>query len=375
MAADNAPDHACLTLETVHRFADADYADLTLDMRTGQNPALVFDALLARGDIKIHASDVERVHHLSTVADAAGTGGAGAERQRTLVVADTREQVAALNAAIRDHRSAEDNQHSQRTITTGAGERVGVGDTITTRRNDRALGVANRQTWTITGVGDDGSLTIAHDPNGHPGAGRGAQGGTQAGTQPGTQPRTQPGTGAKAQVSRGERTLPAVYAKTHVELGYARTVYGAQGETVDRAHFVIGEQTGAASAYVAMTRGRELNTAHLVADDIDQAREQWVGVFSRDRADLGPPKPSRSPRPPPDAGTRTRYPRTTPPAPLSRPLTVRRADPDLGSRRSFLGRGDRQRPLQRLVLSENPRQSPDSAGMRRRRHHNERTST
>jgi len=51
---------------------------------------------------------------------------------------------------------------------------------------------------------------------------------------------------------------------------------------------VIGEHTGAASAYVGMTRGREANTAHLVAADLQEAREQWIGVFARDRADLGP---------------------------------------------------------------------------------------
>jgi hypothetical protein len=51
---------------------------------------------------------------------------------------------------------------------------------------------------------------------------------------------------------------------------------------------VIGEHTGAASAYVGMTRGRTGNTAHLVAVDLADAREQWIAVFARDRADLGP---------------------------------------------------------------------------------------
>ncbi len=37
-----------------------------------------------------------------------------------------------------------------------------------------------------------------------------------------------------------------------------------------------------------MTRGRERNTAHLVAETLDDARRQWVEVFGRDRADLGP---------------------------------------------------------------------------------------
>jgi hypothetical protein len=37
-----------------------------------------------------------------------------------------------------------------------------------------------------------------------------------------------------------------------------------------------------------MTRGRTANVAHLVADDLDEARKQWITVFDRDRADLGP---------------------------------------------------------------------------------------
>ena len=37
-----------------------------------------------------------------------------------------------------------------------------------------------------------------------------------------------------------------------------------------------------------MTRGRESNTAHLVAESVEDARQQWIEVFSRDRADLGP---------------------------------------------------------------------------------------
>ena len=65
-------------------------------------------------------------------------------------------------------------------------------------------------------------------------------------------------------------------------------MHGAQGETVGSAHVLIGEQTGAASAYVAMTRGRNANTAHLVAESLEDARRQWIDVFSRDRADLGP---------------------------------------------------------------------------------------
>lgn len=37
-----------------------------------------------------------------------------------------------------------------------------------------------------------------------------------------------------------------------------------------------------------MTGGRHRNTAHLVAPTLDEARRQWIEVFGRDRADLGP---------------------------------------------------------------------------------------
>jgi len=68
--------------------------------------------------------------------------------------------------------------------------------------------------------------------------------------------------------------LPADYVAGHVELAYVTTAHGVQGDTVPTAHLVVGEHTGAASAYAGMTRGREANTAHLIAADLVEAREQ-----------------------------------------------------------------------------------------------------
>jgi hypothetical protein len=82
--------------------------------------------------------------------------------------------------------------------------------------------------------------------------------------------------------------LPPDYVRRDVELAYATTAYGAQGATVSVSHLLVGEHSGAASAYVAMTRGRERNVAHLVAESVEDARKQWCDVFARDRADLGP---------------------------------------------------------------------------------------
>jgi conjugative relaxase-like TrwC/TraI family protein len=234
---------AVVSLEKVHRFIDRDYAALTLKMRNGGNPEAVFDALHRRGQVVIHPSEAERT---AALAEAGATG--------DLVLADTRERVASLNAAIRDQHRTDPTTGAQAdsgsSMVTTAGERIGVGDRVATRRNAPDLGVANRQTWTVVAVGEDGSVTLR---------GRGRQ-----------------------------RQIPAEYATRFVELAYATTVHGAQGETVDRAHVAIGDTTGAAAAYVAMTRGRHSNTAHLVAESVDDARRQWVDVFGRDRADLGP---------------------------------------------------------------------------------------
>jgi ATP-dependent exoDNAse (exonuclease V) alpha subunit len=223
-------------LDGVRRFTEPRYAELSLQMRTGAAPGEVFDELLARGEIVIHGSDVERTRRLSVEAS---TG--------KLIVADTREQVARINTFAHRIRKATGEVDEQ--VLTAAGERIGIGDTIATRRNDRNADVANRELWTVVSC-ERGALTVVGDA--------------------------------------GRRVLPADYVRRDVELAYATTAYGAQGTTVTESHVLVGEHSGAASAYVGMTRGRERNVAHLVAESVGDARKQWCDVFSRDRADLGP---------------------------------------------------------------------------------------
>jgi ATP-dependent exoDNAse (exonuclease V) alpha subunit len=237
IAAECANPQGRLALDTVHRFADPEYATLTLQMRTGEHPEEIFDALLARGEIHIHATEVERLHALSA--------------EPGLLIADTREQVTLLNAAAREHRIHDGHGESEELeVTTTAGERISPGDLVVTRLNDHNLDVANRETWTVTNVRPTGEIEMRGD--------------------------------------RGHRTLPASYVAQHVQLAYATTVHGAQGQTVDTAHLLVGDTTGAASAYVGMTRGRHSNHAHLVAESVEAARTQWTAMFARDRADLGP---------------------------------------------------------------------------------------
>jgi exodeoxyribonuclease V alpha subunit len=223
-------------LDGVRRFKDPRYAELSVRMRTVAAPGEVFDDLLARGEIVIHESDVERTRRLAAEASVG-----------KLVVADTREQVGRINSFAHRIRRATGEVDEQ--VLTAAGERLGVGDTIATRRNDRDADVANRELWTVVSC-DRGALTVRGEA--------------------------------------GTRVLPPAYVRRDVELAYATTAYGAQGATVTESHVLVGEHSGAASAYVGMTRGRERNVAHLVAESVEEARKQWCDVFGRDRADLGP---------------------------------------------------------------------------------------
>jgi exodeoxyribonuclease V alpha subunit len=207
LAARCANPQSCLALEGVHRFADPDYGELSLAMRTSRHPGVVFDTLLARGQIRLHPSEAERTRALAQIG--AQHPWAGASGEPVLVIADTREQVAALNGAIRDQLVATGRVDDTGAVTTAAGERIGVGDRVATRRNDRNLDVANRDTFTVTGIAPDGALAVGG--------------------------------------GRVERHLPAGYVHDHLELAYATTVYGAQGHTVAHAHLLVGEHTGAAT--------------------------------------------------------------------------------------------------------------------------------
>ena len=64
--------------------------------------------------------------------------------------------------------------------------------------------------------------------------------------------------------------------------GYATTVHRSQGATYDVAH-VYEDGGGRELAYVAMSRAREKTHLYLVADDLDQAREDLARHWERER--------------------------------------------------------------------------------------------
>jgi ATP-dependent exoDNAse (exonuclease V) alpha subunit len=167
---------------------------------------------------------------------------------RTVAVTTNNAETArSINREIQRHRDPA-NRCRRRLLADGTS--VGVGDQIATRRNDPSLRtdrdeqVRNRHTWNVVHLGPTGAVT-ASSPD------------------------------------RGTVTLPADYVDHHVELGWAVTGYGNQGDTVDIGLAVLEPGTSRNHAYVAMTRGRRLNAAWMPdpTGTIDPV-EQFAGIIA-----------------------------------------------------------------------------------------------
>lgn len=239
---------ASVDLDQVHRFTNPAYASLSLAMRARHNPGEQFDLLVDMGLVRLHATQEEANQALA----AAWAQGAR-EGNSPLISAATNENAQQVNAAIHhEHAGHQPGARDGSACLVGMdGLPMGVGARIMTRRNDAQLGVLNRQVWTIRQIGP--THTKIQDPDG------------------------------------GHRVVqvPNEYLNQHAHLGWAVTAHGAQGATVGQAHTLIDEHTDAAGLYVGMSRGREANVAHFVAEDLNAAREQYVSAMGRDSADHG----------------------------------------------------------------------------------------
>ncbi len=120
---------------------------------------------------------------------------------------------------------------------------AGVGDRVQARWNGWDLagiegnrrGPINRETYQVTAVRDDGSLDV----------------------------HLTTGTGPDGEPIGQRLLLPARYVAEHLDLAYASTVHAAQGRTTDTSHAVITSWTSLSALYVALSRGRDANTAHV----------------------------------------------------------------------------------------------------------------
>ena len=80
------------------------------------------------------------------------------------------------------------------------------------------------------------------------------------------------------------RRVSAEYALEHLQLAYASTVHGIQGETADAS--IVGPDVDAAGLYVGLTRGRIHNVAIAVARTDDVAREAAAQSMMRGTPEL-----------------------------------------------------------------------------------------
>ena len=188
---------------------------------------------------------------------------ARAEGKQVLMMAADHETVDALALSARAARVAAGEV--ERSGVRAGRHVVGVGDEVVSLRNDRSFvtgagaWVRNGDRWTVTARLDDGSLEVAHVGQG------------------------------------GSVRLPSSYVTEHLALGYALTVHKVQGTTVDRAVVVVDAKMSAQQLYVAMSRGREHNSAVFVCEAPDtghgrfatpSSTEVLARVLRHDGADL-----------------------------------------------------------------------------------------
>ena len=237
-------------LERLHRFKHPWEAAASLLVRCGDPRA--FDAYESHGRIIAGTLD----EHLARMADTWITN--HHHGRSSALVASTNDHVDAINRAVQAARLDAGHLDPDTTTPIAGGEHVHIGDVVATRRNDRRLTtsggepVRNRDTWTVTGIGVDGSLTVSHN-SGH-----------------------------------GDVTLPADYTRDHVRLGYAATEHGYQSATVASGMCLASSSTTRRGLYVAVTRGSDENVICVItdSDDIAEARDILDGIVAIDRADI-----------------------------------------------------------------------------------------
>ena len=184
------------------------------------------------------------------------------------LVASTNDHVDAINHAVKAARVAAGQLSPDIAAQIAGGEHAHVGDVVATRRNDRTLitstgePVRNRETWTVTAIGTDGSLTVTRE-QGH-----------------------------------GTVTLPADYAHDHVRLGYAATEHGYQSDTVDHSVSLVSAVTPAAActspppAAATRTCSAWSPTAPTSPKPETPSRRFWPST-----APTSPPSPNAAPSP------------------------------------------------------------------------------
>ena len=245
-------------LSEVWRMHDPAERAASLALRDGEPESVRKAVDWYRAHDRLHCGDA-----ITMAADALDAYHADSNVDRdALLVCDTTEMANTLNQRIHHQRV----DHDAPTAIGAAGHRIALGDLIISRRNDPTLDVTDPTTG-------EQSESLVRNGN------RWRVAGINAKTN-----RL-----AAVRLDDGARVVfEDEYLRKHVGLGYAVTVHSAQGVTADTSHAVLGENTSRALLYVAMTRGRHTNTAHLyqrTTGDHEHSHQQLGGTHLKTRGD------------------------------------------------------------------------------------------
>lgn len=210
----------------MHRFHNRWERAASLQLRDG-NPVAI-EHYLANDRIHTADSDTNAVDDLFR----RYTELASADR-RVLMLARSNTDVDDLNSRARQHALATGDVHGEPLLT--AGEREWrVGDRLRATRNDRRIAVGtdylrNGDMFTVTGHTSNG-LTV------------------------------------QRLETADTAELPTDYVAEHARYGWASTIAGAQGATVDDALLLARPGLDRTNLYVGMTRGRDSNHIYLAPE-------------------------------------------------------------------------------------------------------------
>jgi hypothetical protein len=225
-----------LEIHEIHRFAEQWEKDASLKLRHGD--VTVIADYQARG--RIHAGSEDQARR-DMVLDWAAAIRAGLD---AVMIAQSEAEVTELNRLAAEHmaraRMAAGWRPSVERVRLSDGNLAQAGDWIQARLNDRLLAaggqwLANRDILQVTriyGYGHDRQIEARR--------------------------RLPDGTWT------AKFTIPARYAQKSATLGYASTIYAAEGRTVDAGFGLVTQGLSREALYVLATRGRLENRLHVV---------------------------------------------------------------------------------------------------------------
>ena len=236
-------------LQQIHRFTSPWEAAASRELRHGHVAAL--DAYQAHGRIDA-GSIADHLHHIAR--SWLQTYEAG---ETCAITVSTNDHVDVVNTVVQAVRVNAGHLDPRRNAVIADGDRAHIGDVVVTRRNERRLTtergepVRNRELWTVSRLGSDGSISVSSNA-GH-----------------------------------GDVALPADYVCQHVQLGYAATEHGNQADTVTVGMVLATRSTTRRGLYVGATRGRDRNEILVVTDQptSNDARQVLEGILVNDHVD------------------------------------------------------------------------------------------